>query len=136
MREFVFAQTADLLRQLSKQLKQLKRAPRKLDADAIHDVRVAIRRLRECLRIFSKFYPGKEWKKVRRELGQIMHACGDVRDRDIALGLLAEAGVPDDSKLVARLRKERQAADRHLLREVTRWKKSGCGRELKAQVEA
>jgi CHAD domain-containing protein len=135
MREYALARTVDLLKQLAKQIKQFGEAPRDQDADAIHDVRVAIRRLRECLRIFSKFYPGKSWKKVRRSLAEAMQYCGEVRDRDIALGLLAGAGVPDDSNLVQRLRKERRAADRDLRRRVTRWKKSGLGRELKADLE-
>ena len=136
MREYALAQTAGLLKRLAKHIKQLEQASRDQDADAIHDVRVAIRRLRECLRIFSKFYPDKTWKKVRRKLAEIMQYCGEVRDRDIALGLIADAGVPDDSKLAGRLRKERREADRNLRRELLRWQKSGLGRELKADLEA
>ena len=136
MREFVLAQTVELLHHLAAQIKKFKGSPGDDDADAIHDVRVAIRRLRQCLRIFSKFYPDDSWKNVRRELSGVMQACGEVRDRDIAIGLLTESGIPTDSKLVRRLQKERRAADRDLRRDVTRWKHRGLGRKFQSHLEA
>src|SRR5947207_2234375 len=136
MREFVLTQTADLLHHLAAQIKQLKQAPPDSDADAIHDVRVAIRRLRQCLLIFSQFYPGDSWKKLRRELSGVMQSCGEVRDRDIAIGLLTESGIPTDSKLVLRLQKERRAADRELRRDLARWKHRGLGKKFQSRLEA
>ena len=136
MREYVVAQTAELFQHLAVQLKQLKHAPPENDADAIHDVRVAIRRLRQCLRIFSKFYGGDSWREVRRELAGVMRACGEVRDRDIAIGLLTESGVPADSKLVVRLRRERRAADRDLRRDLADWKRHGGARKFQTHLEA
>src|ERR1051326_5383177 len=84
MRDFVQRQTTDLLAKLSA---EIERAAGDRDPDAIHDLRVAIRRLSRCLRVFSQFYPGRSWKKARAQLSELMHAAGAVRDRDIALEL-------------------------------------------------
>ena len=135
MRKYAISQTYDLLRSLDAQLKQLKQSPRAEDAGAIHDVRVAIRRLRQCLRVFSKFYECDSWKALRRELAGLMQACGAVRDRDIAIGLIAEAGMEPDSTLIKRLRKERRAADLELRREVAHWKRHGVGKSFRAHLE-
>ena len=132
MGEFVRVQTRMLLRNLAS---QVNRAARTGDADAIHDLRVAIRRLSRCLRVFAQFYPGRSWKAVRRRLRGLMGACGSVRDRDIAIGLLAQAGVPPSSPLVRQLDEERRAAGRELRRELRSWKERGLSRQWRARLE-
>ena len=102
----------------------MNRTARTGDADAIHDLRVAIRRLSRCLRVFAQFYPGRSWKQMRRRLADLMEACGSVRDRDIAIELLEKAGVPAASPLVRQLDAERRAADEELRRELRRWKRA------------
>jgi CHAD domain-containing protein len=132
MREFVRLQTGDVLRRLAS---QVNRTARTGDADAIHDLRVAIRRLSRCLRVFAQFYRGQAWKKIRRRLADLMDACGSVRDRDIAIGLLQKAGVPPASPLLRQLAQERRAADRELRRELLRWKQRGFSRRWRARLE-
>jgi CHAD domain-containing protein len=132
MREYVRLQTRILLRGL---VFQVDRAAHAGDADAIHDLRVAIRRLSRCLRVFAQFYPGRSWKPLRRRLGDLMGACGSVRDRDIAIELLAKAGVPSVSPLVRRLDDERQAAEEELRRELRRWQHRGLQRRWQARLE-
>ena len=136
MREYVFAQTIELLHHLAAKIKQLRHTPPDLDPDAIHDVRVAIRRLRQCLRVFSKFYPDNSWKKIRRELAGVMQSCGRVRDHDIAIGLLTESGLPVDSKLVLRLQEKRRTADRGLRHDLADWKHRGLGKKFQSHLEA
>ena len=132
MREFVLHQTGILLRRLAS---QVNRTARSGDADAIHDLRVAIRRLSRCLRVFAQFYPGRSWKQMRRRLADLMDACGSVRDRDIAIELLEKAGVPAASALVRQLDAERRAADEELRRELRRWKDRGFRRQCWARLE-
>ena len=132
MREFVRLQTGILLRSLAS---QVNRTARTGDADAIHDLRVAIRRLSRCLRVFAQFYPGHSWKRMRRRLAGLMEACGSVRDRDIAIGLLRKAGVPPASPLLRQLDEERRAADRELRRELLRWKQRGFSRRWRVRLE-
>jgi CHAD domain-containing protein len=131
MREYVRKQTAVLLRRVTL---QINRASRAGDADAVHDLRVAIRRLRRCLQVFYQFYPGLSWKKVRRRLAGLMDICGKVRDFDIAIELLGQAGVPPGSPAVRRLKTERVKAERELLAELRRWKISALSRRWASQL--
>ncbi len=132
VREFVRLQTGILLRRLAF---QVNRAARTGDADAIHDLRVAIRRLSRCLRVFAQFYPGRSWKRLRRRLTTLMDACGSVRDRDIAIALLEKAGVAAVSPLVRRLDGERRTANLELRRELLHWKQSRFSPEWRARLE-
>ena len=119
MREYARLQSGTLLRRLAS---QVNRTARTGDAVQIHDLRVAIRRLSRCLRVFAPFYPGHSCKRIRRRMADLMQACGRVRDRDIAIGLLEEAGVSPGSPLVRQLEAERRAASLELRRELRRWK--------------
>ena len=129
MREFARQQTAVLLRRLAF---QANRAAKVNDADAIHDLRVAIRRLSRALRVFSQFFPRRARKHVRRELAELLAAAGEVRDRDIAMDLLGKAGVSKKSAIVARLQTERRKAGKDLLSEIHRWN----GRDFSAKWRA
>jgi CHAD domain-containing protein len=93
---------------------ELRRAAKSGDADSIHDLRVSIRRLTQCLKIFRQFLPAKQSKKVRRQLRQILKAAAQVRNRDVALELLREAGLKPDSAQTQRLCRERKQAQDEL----------------------
>jgi CHAD domain-containing protein len=131
MREHVRTQTAILLRRFSF---QMTRAARFADADSIHDLRVAIRRLSRCLRLFSKFYPDDSWKKIRKELSVILHAAGDIRDRDIAVELLVKAEVPRRSAIYAQLQSERRKAAGELRIKVRNWKADHSPRKWRSRL--
>ena len=133
MLEFVRIQTAVLLRRLVYQVVRIGKSGD--NPDAIHDLRVALRRLSQCLRVFSAFYPGHSWKKIRKALAELMQLAGAVRDRDIALALLAEAGAPSRSVVVTRLRSERKLAARELVWEARRWKRKSFSRKWRAMLE-
>jgi CHAD domain-containing protein len=132
MRDYAQLQTAILLRRLAY---QLNRADRNGDAESIHDLRVAIRRLGRCLRVFAPFFPDGSWKKVRGQLADLMQAAGRVRDRDIALQLLAEAGIPPRAAIATRLAGERRKASRELLLEIRRWKARSFSRKWRSRLE-
>lgn len=122
MRKFAQQQTGALLRRLAA---QVTRAAGSGEADTIHDLRVAIRRLSRGLRVFSRFYADESWKSIRRELRRVMRAAGAVRDCDIALDCLAKAGVAESDTIVTRLRAERRKANQELLGKVRGWKEQG-----------
>jgi CHAD domain-containing protein len=132
MREYAVLQTAVLLRRLAF---QVNRAANNGEAEAIHDLRVAIRRFSRAVRAFAQFFPGGSDKRVRRQLAHVMDAAGGVRDRDIALELLAEAGIPPRSAIVTRLGTERRHASRELLRELRRWRTRSFSRKWRSQLE-
>src|SRR5262252_1407941 len=100
MRDYARLQTAILLRRFAF---QVNRTARNTDADSIHDLRVSIRRLSQCLRIFSDFYPPHTGRKLRRRMQDLMRAAAGVRDLDIAIELATQAGVSPDAKIVQSL---------------------------------
>ena len=131
MREYARRQTAILLGRLAL---EINRSARGGSADAIHDLRVAIRRLSRCLRSFSQFYPGRWWKKARAQLSELLHTAGAVRDRDIALELLAQAGISGRAAIVTKLEAERTKASRELALEIRRWRERGFTRKWRGQL--
>jgi CHAD domain-containing protein len=62
------------------------------DMDAVHDMRVASRRLREAMRLLGPIYPKRESRIWYRRIRSITRALGPVRDSDVfidSLGSLA-----------------------------------------------
>lgn len=59
------------------------------DQDALHEARVATRRIREALPILIAGHPSR-LKKLRRRIRRITRALGPVREVDVALALLTE----------------------------------------------
>jgi CHAD domain-containing protein len=53
--------------------------------DGIHDMRVAIRRLRSMIRDFAEIVEKLRLKPVRRDLARLADALGEVRDADVAI---------------------------------------------------
>ena len=87
---------------------------RSADVEAVHDLRVSIRRLLSCLKAFPEFFSSGGKRKVRRRLREIMTLAGEVRNRDIAVELGLQAGLPEESELLAKLAWERTEAARRL----------------------
>jgi CHAD domain-containing protein len=83
--EFAVQQATELLEGLSKEMGEAAKHP---DPDAIHDVRVAIRRLRQCLDVFSSVFPARAAEKIDKRLAKILDAAGELRNLDIAIELL------------------------------------------------
>jgi triphosphatase len=84
--------------------------------DAIHQVRVALRRLRSALVMFSWVLPSGELDDLRREAKRIASALGPARERDVLSACMGEMPVrredcPVDCKaLLAALNDSRIAA--------------------------
>jgi CHAD domain-containing protein len=114
---------------------QLNRAEGHTDSDSVHDLRVAIRRLSRCLRAFAPLYPNRYWKKIRRELAALMQSTGAVRDRDIAIELLGQAGISRRAAVITRLQAERRRAAHDLSLEIRRWKSHDTSRKWRSRLE-
>ncbi len=53
------------------------------DIEAVHDMRVAVRRMRSALRLFGPFYDAETIRPFRRALRRITLTLGEVRDLDV-----------------------------------------------------
>jgi CHAD domain-containing protein len=132
MRDYVRQQTAILLRRLAY---EVNRAAKNADDEAIHDLRVAIRRLSRCLQLFSQFYPGRSAKKVRRRLSDLMDAAGEVRDCDIAAKLLEQAGVKREAPAFKQSGNDRRAVVKELVAELRRAKQRSFSKKWRGELE-
>jgi CHAD domain-containing protein/CYTH domain-containing protein len=70
------------------------------DSEALHDFRVAVRRLRSILRAYRPYLKGSGAKRIRRDLGDLARATGAARDAEVHLAWLAE----QDGQLTPRQR--------------------------------
>lgn len=131
LRIYALQQTRTLLRRLAF---QINRAGRAGDAGTVHDLRVAIRRFSQCLRLFEQCYPGGHGRKILRKLKAVMQAASAVRDRDVALELMSAAGLAPDSKAVTAVKKERKQAERDLMQSIRRTGKSNFSRKWRAKL--
>ena len=132
IRDHAAGQASTLLRRLAF---QANRTARRSDAGAVHDLRVSTRRLAQCLRIFGQFFPRERGKKFQHRLSTVMDLASAVRDRDIALELLAAAQIPSDSALVQVLAQERAGAERSLVGTLERWSRRGFQKKWRSRLE-
>ena len=61
---------------------------KRLDLEAIHDLRVASRRLREGLALFAPCFPKRHRTNLRARLKQLTSTLGAIRNTDEALHFL------------------------------------------------
>ena len=78
-------------------------------AEAVHQARVGLRRLRSALKLFKPMLKGKKRDVFMAELGWLAGLLGQVRDLDVIMALTS------DTALQAQLKHHRQAAYADLL---------------------
>src|SRR5258706_6958911 len=101
----------------------LEKVPEARSADSkkgIHDLRVAVKRFREAIRLFRPVLRKKTFRRHREWIEELNDALGEVRDRDVALVQLRKltAGLAERpgsvAELPARLESERLGRGRAL----------------------
>jgi CHAD domain-containing protein len=92
-------------------------ATREGDADALHDMRVAVTRLRTAISFFSPMVAGPQRTRIRDELKWLNAHLGVVRDLDVAIERLKKIGKQQHPAADYRSwESERAASQRHLAR--------------------
>jgi CHAD domain-containing protein len=94
-------------------------------ADEVHDLRVAIRRLKAVLKSLAPCFPGREARRVDLGLKRIMGLAGEVRNRDIGVELLVKMSGPAATPQVIRFENERVAAASNLAKALQAIQRSG-----------
>jgi len=110
-------ETQDRLKVLAASLRRVRQHPH--DAEAIHKLRVAIRRFTQALRVFQDSFDPAHIRKIRRRLSKLMELCGAARNCDIAVDVLNAAGVPAGKSLQRELRHLRSRAERDLVERLS-----------------
>ncbi len=111
------------------------------DIEYVHRMRVATRRLRSSLAIFSDSFPKKDYRQFLKDIRAVTKALGAARDLDVQLELLEQLHpqfadpklAPGVNRLQLRLKQHRQDAqnqvikamktleDDETLRRIARW---------------
>jgi CHAD domain-containing protein len=121
--QFAIEQAGRLLRNLTL---QINRTLKSSNADAVHHVRVAIRRFSQAIAVCRSCFPGqlagKDMRKTRRRLKKIMTAAGEVRNCDIAMKFVGRWRVAHAVQLKSKLQSLRKDSAGILTSELTRWK--------------
>ena len=75
-------------------IETLRKAPERLDhpedTEALHDLRVGLRRLRTCLRVYRPQLRGSVGRKIRRRLSEISNATRESRDLEVHIAWARE----------------------------------------------
>src|SRR5579864_4311396 len=102
-------------------------------ADAVHDMRIALTRLRTSIAFFSPMVDGDELSRISVELKWLHAHLGIVRDLDVALERLMKAGgrSPD----MKAWKQERAACQRHLTRALRTQRYRRLIRDTSAWIE-
>ena len=87
------------------------------DPEELHDLRVAGRRMDAIMREFRSLLPGA-FSRLRPPLKKVLHALGDVRDLDVALGELDTfvRGLPESERASAEPLRRQLATEHQLAR--------------------
>jgi len=113
--KYAVKETKQRLERFSKNLQRAAKHPE--DPEAIHDLRVSIRRVVQAFKTFGELLDPAPVKKLRRRLHELMDLCASVRNCDVALTLLDQVGVTTGAS-VSRLRKTRSEAAEKLHRRL------------------
>jgi CHAD domain-containing protein len=132
MGHFVLEQTSARLGKLEAELKNAAGMPD--DADAIHDLRVAIRRLNQVLRVFQPWLSADGRKKLHGRLKRLMRRCAAARNFDIAVEVLTAAGC-EDARVIESLRKERDRVEMKLRRTLKKSRRRNPARRYQEHLK-
>ena len=127
--------SAQALRLLGKLAFQVRHASRRPNGEAIHDLRVSIRRFSQCVREFRQFFPRHQTKKILKQLERVMDLAAEMRNRDIAIELIGGDGNPAESVFAAELREEREEAKRKLSRALVQWRHRDFSRKWRPWLD-
>ncbi len=96
------------------------------DIEELHDMRVAVRRMRAAVRLFRPYLPEKHAAYLRRDLRRLGRALGPARDCDVMLANLeayrAELPTPTQdafAPLVRRWQRQRERSHNAMVRYLT-----------------
>ena len=126
-----------LIDRLIKELGKVVRDP--ADIDAVHDARVAARRVLAARELWG---PDSDWNALRKRLVRLVRRLGRVRNADVTLGILSKGRAADRGArralaawLQRRRRKEREKLSKWLTRARVRKLQGKLARQVRAKAD-
>jgi CHAD domain-containing protein len=130
--KYASAQTEVLLERLAWQVSH---TTKRCDPESIHDLCEEVRHLANCLRVFKQFFAKPERKEIQHQLQALTKLAGEVRNRDIALEVLASVLGVQDEDLSTQLAKERKQVEVELVKALQRWTRRNLFRKWRGKLE-
>lgn len=128
---FIEAAHTSLRQQLLEMMSHLSGTRQGDDIEALHDMRVASRRLRAALSVFAAAFPPKLFAVTEKEVAKTTDALGAVRDSDVQIAFMQAAidAAPESEKVglsafASHLQSERDQQRVLLVKELNRLEKS------------
>jgi CHAD domain-containing protein len=128
---FIEAAHTSIRQQLHEMMSQLEGTRQGDDIEALHDMRVASRRLRAALSVFAAAFLPKPFTAIEKEVAKTTDALGAVRDGDVQIEFMQAAidAAPESEKVglkafLAHLEQERDRERVLLVKELNRLEKS------------
>lgn len=116
-------------------LASARRVRRRADDEAIHDLRVATRRLLAILDLWDRALPSSAWRRARRELKDLRRRAGRAREYEVFFAALTERlpRLDDETRaaVAALLRRIESRLDRHREQLARRVRPKRLGRKLR-----
>ncbi|GIV89441.1 MAG: hypothetical protein KatS3mg055_1959 [Chloroflexus sp.] len=104
---------------LRRHTRRLQQTVRAVEADetieAVHDLRVATRRIRAALRLLEPVAPAKAARQAAKAVRTLAREAGATRDRDVLLNDMAQRDIHGLEPVMAAIRAERQQAHAALI---------------------
>src|SRR5579875_468919 len=101
------------------------------DIEALHDMRVASRRLRAALSVFVDVFPAKQFGPLEKQVAKVTDALGAVRDADVLIEFMQaerekapESGRVGLDAFIDHLQKDRDGERVHLVKALDQLEKS------------
>ena len=134
---FIEAAHTSLRQQLREMMDNLEGTRLGEDIEALHDMRVASRRLRAALSVFAAAFPPKPFSATEKEVAKTTDALGAVRDGDVQIEFMEAAisSAPESEKVglrafLSHLQAERDRERVLLVKELNRLEKSAFTKEF------
>ncbi len=122
-----------ILKRLDVMARQVDPVREDKDIEAVHDMRVASRRLRTAMQMFEQCLPGSKARSWRKAIRRVTKALGEARDIDVHIEFVEQVakGIGDRrlragiDRLLLRLRQQRRALQPDVVRALDRLRDDG-----------
>ena len=104
------------------------------DIEALHDMRVASRRLRAALTVFRPCLPGRQLRRVTGGVGSVTQALGQVRDQDVFIDYLRGMSGIDVEWLIERENQIREGGRLHMIDALEEIEEGGLHSEVEEML--
>jgi CHAD domain-containing protein len=112
------------------------------DIEALHDMRVASRRLRAAMSVFADAFPPRQFTPLEKQVAQITDALGAVRDADVQIEYLQQQRdqAPESERvgleaLIDHRQKGRHAERVHLVKALDKLEKGRFRKDFHAMLD-